>query len=196
MKHVTLSLKSIVKSRSEISSPLSAPSDAVLIVRGQPRWLLLKCPCGCEDEIPINLDPRAGKAWRIYGLEEKNLTIFPSVWRDTGCFSHFIIWNGQILLMDGGDLSTTRSSLNRSLPLYANRLKKNWPRRGWIHYVDIADQMGEIPWDVLDACRYLVQAGVLKEGRGRLQSNFRKRSLGSRCRMKLLRYANRLVRNV
>ncbi len=185
MKYMTLSLKSIVESRSEISSQLAAPSDAVLIVRGQPRWLLLKCPCGCNDEIPINLDRRAGKAWRLYGLKDQSLTLFPSVWRDTGCLSHFIIWNGQILLMDGRDYPTHQSASHSDLPSFAKRVKESWPREGWVHYVKIADQLGEIPWDVLDACRYLVHAGVLVEGCGQFRSSFRRRPFLAKCQKKV-----------
>src|SRR6267378_4236509 len=77
---------------------VSAPGDAVLIERGTPRWLLLACPCGCGAELPINLDRRAGKAWRVYKHGTTTLSVYPSVWRDTDCGSHFIIWRGNILL--------------------------------------------------------------------------------------------------
>src|SRR5205814_291355 len=101
MKNLTLSLKAVVGSRADVAKQLQLPGDAVLIQRGQPRWLLLKCPCGCGDEIPVNLDKRAGKAWRLYGDAHAPVTLFPSVWRDTGCESHFIIWRGEILLFGG-----------------------------------------------------------------------------------------------
>ena len=173
MKYTSLSIKSIVQSRAEISSQLALPGDAVLIIRGQPRWLLLKCPCGCDDEIPVNLDWRAGNAWRIYGGKDKPVTLFPSVWRDTGCLSHFIIRNGQILLIDGREFDTYRSPLHPYFRSTVNRVQEAWPPEEWVHYVQIADQLDEIPWDVLDACRYLVVAGVLVEGRGKRRSEFR-----------------------
>ena len=166
MKYLPLSLRSVVQSRSEISSQLVAPGDAVLIMRGQPRWLLLKCPCGCDDELPVNLDWRAGKAWRIYGGRDEELTLFPSVWRDTGCLSHFIIRNGQILLIVGREFYTCRSPSRPDFPLIVKLVKESWPCEGWVDYVEFADELGEIPWDVLDACRYLVRAGVFVEGRG------------------------------
>ena len=175
MKDVTLSLKSIVESRSEVGSQLSIPGDAVLIKRGQPRWLLLKCPCGCDDEIPINLDRRAGKAWRIYGDTDEHLTLFPSVWRDTGCLSHFIIRNSNIMLFDGIESYLYQSSVNTDFLQLVERVQEFWPHDGWVQYVEVADLLGEIPWDVLDACLNLVQTGVLVEGRGKLRSNFRRR---------------------
>ena len=174
MKHTGLSLKSVVKSRSEISSQLVEPGDAILIIRGEPRWLLLKCPCGCNDEIPVNLDWRAGNAWRIYGGVDEQLTLFPSVWRDTDCRSHFIIRNGKIMLVHESQFDTIRSISNPDFPLLVKRVERSWPLEGWVYYVEIADQLGEIPWDVLDACWSLVQEGILVAGRGRRRSNFRR----------------------
>ena len=180
MKKKDLSLKSIVKSRSEISSQLEAPGDAILIIRGEPRWLLLKCPCGCNDEIPVNLDWRAGNAWRIYGGVDERLTLFPSVWRDTNCRSHFIIRNGQIALIDETQFEMFQSASHPDFSLLVRRLEGLWPAEGWVHYVEVADQMGEIPWDVLDGCWYLVGKGVLVAGRGRRRSKFRRsRNVGT-----------------
>ena len=175
MKHTFLSLKSIVQSRSEVASQLAEPGDAVLITRGQPRWLILKCPCGCDDEIPLNLDWRAGKAWRIYKHKEEKVTIFPSVWRDTGCFSHFIIRNGRILLMDEEERYSLRSHTNQDIPLLAGRVEQKWSHDGWVHYLEVADELGEIPWDVLDACWYLVASGFLVQGWGLRRSHFQRR---------------------
>src|SRR5262249_8443189 len=136
-------------------------------------WLLLKCPCGCGDEIPVNLDRRAGKAWRIY-RSGKGLTLFPSVWRDTGCQSHFIVWRDQILLFGERDDEVSQSPSHPDLLTLANRILAAWPRDGWISYVEIADLLGEIPWDALDACRYLARTGALIEGRADLRTQFRR----------------------
>jgi len=38
------------------------------------------CPDGCGERIVLNLDPRAGPAWRLYDRKEKT-TLYPSVWR-------------------------------------------------------------------------------------------------------------------
>ena len=175
MKNLTLSLKAVVGSRAEVANQLQSPGDAVLIQRGQPRWLLLKCPCGCGDEIPVNLDKRAGKAWRLYGDAQAPVTLFPSVWRDTGCESHFIIWRGEILLFGGlsDDVSSPRVDPRRGL--LSKEVLKTWPSEGWTSYVEIADMLDEIPWDVLDACRQLVRDGSLIEGRGEERDRFRRR---------------------
>lgn len=175
MKYLNLTVKEIVNSRAEAALKLASPGDAVMIVRGQPRWLLLKCPCGCGEEIPINLDRRAGKAWRIYGSKEEGITIFPSVWRDTGCRSHFIAWGGKILLFrqweDGDDLSSHQPCQDALV----RKVRSAWPDRGWTYYVDLADALEEIPWDVLAACRHLTKSGFLVEGPGERQSYFKVR---------------------
>ena len=174
MMNLTLSLKSVVESRAEVTDQLKSPGDAVLIHRGQPRWLLLKCPCGCGDEIPVNLDRRAGKAWRFYDSAKSGVTLFPSIWRDTGCESHFIIWRGQILLFGRVDDDILSSPVHSDLRSLSRRVLEGWPSDGWASYADVADGLGEIPWDVLDACRHLARGGFLIEGHAQQRGMFRR----------------------
>lgn len=170
-----LNLKSIVKSRSEVGSQLISPGDSVLVVRSQPRWLLLKCPCGCGEEIPVNLDLRAGKAWRIYNNDIEQLTLFPSVWRDTGCLSHFIIRRSRILLLGLSEGFSFKFQTSPGFYSLVSRVRDSWPSDEWVHYVEIAETLDEIPWDILDACLLLVRRGEFIEGRDRLRSSFRRK---------------------
>ena len=172
---MNLSLKAVIKFRAEAGSQLASPGDAVLIIRGQPRWLLLKCPCGCEDEIPINLDLRAGQAWRFYKGRDEEITLFPSVWRDTDCLSHFIIRSNRILMLGGEENYRYRSPVDSNFFSLVRLVQESWPRDGWVQYVEVADLLCEIPWDVLDASRYLVRAGAFVNGKGKLKSYFRRR---------------------
>ena len=176
MKHFTISLKAELGSRAGASSYLKVAGDAVLIQRGIPRWLLLRCPCGCGEEVPVNLDPRAGKAWRMYRGLSTGLSLFPSVWRDTGCQSHFIIWRDSILMIGTGygRAYTPRDSLD-FLPL-ARRVLEAWPRGHLVSYVDVADALQEIPWDVQEACQALVKAGDLVQATGSRRGWFRRTS--------------------
>src|SRR3954470_19533554 len=75
---------------------LRQPGDAVLVHRGRPRSLLIACPDGCGETLSINLDPRGGKAWRLY-RKGSAISLSPSVWRDGGCESHFIVWRSRII---------------------------------------------------------------------------------------------------
>jgi hypothetical protein len=47
----------------------------------------------------VNLDPRAGPAWKLYDRED-SLTLFPSVWRESGCEAHFILWRNRLIRCD------------------------------------------------------------------------------------------------
>jgi hypothetical protein len=170
MKHGKINLKAEVTSRGGVSDLLQAPGDAVLIQRGVPRWLIIKCPCGCGEEIPVNLDKRADKAWRLY-RNAAGLTLFPSVWRDTGCEAHFIVWRDHIVTCGVGG---SNNSPARSLDLtdLARRVLAAWPSTGYVSYVSAADHLGEIPWDVQEACSRLVAAGLMTEGKGPARGNF------------------------
>src|SRR6266478_332599 len=88
----------VVPTRGEASAYLKAPGDAVIVERGRPRLLMLSCPCGCGEELPINLDARAGPAWRLYRNRRTGMSLFPSVWRESGCESHFVVWGDKIFL--------------------------------------------------------------------------------------------------
>jgi len=173
MSYDNISLKAELESRVGASELLTAPGDVVLITRGKPRWFLLRCPCGCGEEIPVNIDARAGKAWRLYRGKTTGLTLFPSVWRDTGCQSHFIVWRDRILMFGPGRKWGTAPRESINLTSLASRVLEAWPRTGFAPYVEVADALQEIPWDVLEACRDLVGAGALIEGkddkRGRFQ---------------------------
>ena len=162
----TISLKAELNSRVGAANLLEAPGDAVLVTRGKPRWLLLRCPCGCGEEIPVNLDARAGKAWRLYRGATSGITLFPSVWRDTGCESHFVIWRDRILMFGARVLSDSSPRHDLDLMTLSRRVLDALPSGRFVSYVEIADALHEIPWDVREACRDLVQAGALVEGSG------------------------------
>lgn len=175
MKRLKLVLKAVVESRASAIGKLLLPGEAVVIERGVPRWILIKCPCGCGEEIPINVDARSGKAWRLYRDNRSGITLYPSVWRDTGCESHFIVWRGQINLF-GSSADDERSPMeNAEVSALAERVLHVWPKNGLAPYLPIADQLGEIPWDILEACRWLVRKGILVEGLGRDRGSFRRR---------------------
>ena len=71
------------------------PLDVALVERGTVRAAVFQCPCGCGNVLVINLDPAAGPAWR-HRVDGEQLTLMPSVWRDSGCDSHFVLWRNEI----------------------------------------------------------------------------------------------------
>jgi len=170
MSLIRLHLKATVNSRSDANDFLQRPGDAVLVERGSPRWLLMMCPCGCNEVVPINLDARSGPAWECYGKKDKGITIFPSVWRDTGCESHFIIWYGRILLFDDShdyEPIIPGDVLGPLIERVQERLSEEL-----VHFRQIARSLDAIPWDVQYACRHLVRAGRAREGSGKQRDHF------------------------
>lgn len=175
-----LRFRGVVASRGEASSLLEASGDAVLVERGRPRLLVLSCPCGCGEQFPINLDARAGPAWQLYSepgagrwRRRRSISVFPSVWRESGCRSHYIIWDGRIVLFGRdyeyeGSLELTDDMLEEVLA----RL----PAQGLVPYTAIAEALDAVPWDVAMACRRLVKIGRAWEGKDKQRGQFGRRS--------------------
>ena len=167
-----LHVRKVVTSRAEASAYLRSAGDAVLVERGTPRWLLMRCPCGCGAELPINLDPRAGKAWRLYKTPKGDVSLYPSVWRDTECRSHFVIWRDNILLFGGAEEEFGEPRPREEASSLAAAVLNRLPASAFVSFVDVADALGEIPWDVLHALRGLAKRGFVREGLGRQRGTF------------------------
>lgn len=173
MRNKRFSIKARVSSRANASAYLKQPGDAVIVDRQGPRWLILSCPCGCGAEVPVNLDRRAGPAWRLYE-SPKGTSVYPSVWRDTDCKSHFIIWRDDILLfgarygeswIDEAEAGE-QELLQRVLEALSNREQSA---------EEISDQIPDSePWDVLRCCRRLCKLGKAIEGHQHARGRFRR----------------------
>ena len=160
-----------VSTMSETTGLIPQPGDYVIVFRGYARWVVLRCPSGCGEEVLINIDRRTGAAWRLY-TEKRGMSLYPSVIRDTGCHSHFVIWDNRIFWYGSDDtdipwawgklVSDDQRSLIREI------VTASQP----IHYTEIADKLNEVPWDVLTACRVLRREGVLTEGTGQKRGLF------------------------
>ena len=142
-------------SRNEAACSLKQPGQTALVERGVPRMLLMLCPCGCGDELVINLDSRSGPAWKFF-QKGHSVSLFPSYWRDTKCGSHFIIWKNAIYWCDWDDDSVWTAPADIEDKVYAMLPD------GYISYIDLAEKLEEIPWDVLQACHALVKKGRAK----------------------------------
>lgn len=149
-----LSLEGQSDSREAALSLLHSAGDAALVNRGIPRWFLMLCPCGCAEQISINLDHRTGPAWRYY-QNKHGFTLFPSVWRESGCKSHFIIWSNRILWFDGHDDEPDDEILDESVLQALSQQER--------HFADVAFELDQIPWAVLASARRLVRRGLVQE---------------------------------
>jgi|HubBroStandDraft_2_1064218.scaffolds.fasta_scaffold736927_1 hypothetical protein len=164
--------RGVVQHRHSADRFLERPGDSVLVHRGVPRSLVMACPDGCGDTLTINLDPRTAKAWRFY-RKRNQVSIYPSVWRDTGCLSHFIVWNHQILWCGN------REEDSNIAPEEPEALRERilaLSTREWQHYTELAERLDEVPWDVNRLCREMTHApGILVEREGKSRGYFRLR---------------------
>lgn len=150
-------MKGEVVQRHEADALLTAPGSAVLVRRGVLRSLVLACPDGCGEVLTINLDRRAGPAWRFYTAGGGDFSLFPSVWRETGCESHFILWRSRVYWCDYDD--ELEMPMTEVVEKVGEALNHEFQS-----YVDLADELALVPWAVLAACRELARKGGAVEG--------------------------------
>jgi hypothetical protein len=63
-----------------------------LVINGtKPKWLLFRCPCGCGELLRINLTPSIRPCWRLRISGNGKLSLYPSIDRESGCYSHFFL---------------------------------------------------------------------------------------------------------
>lgn len=60
------------------------------------KWVMFRCPCHCGDVITLSLQSIHTPSWKLSLSEEKRPTLYPSVWRDKGCMSHFWVKDGRV----------------------------------------------------------------------------------------------------
>jgi len=161
--------KGEVSTMEEAKSSMISAGDTVVVKRGVPRSLVMKCPSGCGDELVINLDKRVGPAWRYYERRGK-LTLYPSIWRESGCKSHFIVWNNAISWCDWESLEETEQSDQ----LLDEKILKALPVSKWTHFSELADVLDELPWTVSMRCWRLAHNGMALAGTGKWKDHYRR----------------------
>ena len=144
--------------RDQAEATLSAPGDASMVFRARPRSIVMACPDGCGETLVINLDSRADKAWR-FDTRGEGLTLFPSVWREGGCESHFIVWRGHILWCDRFEDGNREPPYNPAIEAAVlGAMDDVQPRNA----VELADAIDELVWDVNRAAGRLVAHGLAR----------------------------------
>lgn len=156
--------------RDEAETLLERQGDVAGVMRGRPRSLLIACPDGCGDTLVINLDPRAGKAWQL-DQRRGAISLYPSVWREDGCRSHFILWRDHLLWAGQFEDENVEPVHDATLePRAYAALHVELFREG----TEIAFELDEISWDVIRALRRLVSAGCAIEGTGNQRGRYRR----------------------
>lgn len=165
----TLALRGTFERRHEADRFLREPGDAALVSRVRDRALVLACPDGCGDTLTVNLDRKAGPAWRLY-RRDRGISVFPSVWRESGCRSHFVIWHGRILWCDRFEDGNREPDRLFGLGAEVRRILDDMFRPA----AEIADRLGQVPWDVSRTCQELEKDGHSEEGQDELRGHYRR----------------------
>jgi hypothetical protein len=114
-----------VADQSSARALAAAGAQIAVVERDVPRWVIFQCPCGCQELVSVNLDERVGPHWRL-ARRRGSITLIPSVWRETGCCSHFILWRNRVWMMRGWSFDTYKGELPKGMD---PQLLTDWDRR-------------------------------------------------------------------
>lgn len=67
----------------------------VTLAAGNPAFGYMICPCGCRETLHLRFFGDRHPRWTLINLRDL-ATVEPSVWRTTGCRSHFVLTAGRI----------------------------------------------------------------------------------------------------
>lgn len=67
---------------------------------GEDWAVALRCPCGCGARLELMLLPEVKPHWKLQVDKNGVPSLKPSVWRETGCQSHFWLKKGRIIWCD------------------------------------------------------------------------------------------------
>jgi hypothetical protein len=125
-----------VRNQTEALRELNTGVLVLVMPNKRPKSLKFLCPCGCSEIISVNLMPGNERAWRVDYNAKLGLSLWPSVWRTSGCCSHFILRRNKARLLHGKvprmSATDTKKSGFSNLGLSDPRLtsvKGNSPKR-------------------------------------------------------------------
>lgn len=78
------------------SAARTAGVAALVLGGGREKWLLMTCPCGCGQEIALNLMQSQSPRWKVSVQSAKRFSVHPSV-DATSCGAHFWLRDGRVI---------------------------------------------------------------------------------------------------
>lgn len=60
------------------------------------KWSLFRCPCGCGKVVTLSMQSVHQPHWRVLSNSSGRPTLYPSIWRNAGCLSHFWVEDGRV----------------------------------------------------------------------------------------------------
>ena len=86
--------------RSQASEAARRSGVAALVRSGTAhKWFICTCPCGCEQQIALNLMGSHSPRWRVHVKSAQSFSVHPSV-ISTTCGAHFWLRNGGVAWCD------------------------------------------------------------------------------------------------
>jgi hypothetical protein len=83
--------------RASATSAAKQRGVAALISSGNARkWLLFACPCGCNQQIALNLMQNHRPHWEVDIVTPIKFTVYPSI-DSTTCGAHFWLRDGMVI---------------------------------------------------------------------------------------------------
>lgn len=82
--------------------PADLPARDLVLAReeGEDWSVGMSCPCGCGERLELMLLPNVKPRWTLALDATRHPSLHPSVWRQTGCRSHFWLRSGKIYWCD------------------------------------------------------------------------------------------------
>ncbi len=87
--------------------------------RNSLNFLSMLCPCGCGANIRLSLIQEDSPSWSI-SINKDLISVYPSVWRNRGCRSHFFVRSGKIKWVR----ARTRTTGNYIVNIMAHKFRK------------------------------------------------------------------------
>lgn len=63
---------------------------------GAPAFGVMICPCGCGETLNLRFFGERNPRWSVTWDGRKRPTVLPSIWRKSGCHSHFHLIAGRV----------------------------------------------------------------------------------------------------
>lgn len=68
-----------------------------IVGEDNPWYAIMLCPCGCNEIIRLCLQDEVSPSWKLkFHSRNESVSLYPSVWRTSGCRSHFFFIRGRI----------------------------------------------------------------------------------------------------
>jgi hypothetical protein len=84
-----------VKSQSDANRTIERDPRTIVVIErddGTAKSVVFQCPDGCGEVLRINVAHTLGsRSWRFRADVRGRVSLYPSVWRTTGCHAHFFL---------------------------------------------------------------------------------------------------------